>query len=110
MLTPVLVLSYAASAPLLTIQTIAMPMWLRTFIFAVHLSAAGIVVGAMFPISLRIFRGERVASMFFIDLIGCAIAPLAFWLALSAYGLSQVAALCVASYVVVGGILWQRTR
>ncbi len=109
-LTPVLVLIYTASAPLLTVQMIAMPMWLRTLIFAVHLSVAGIVVGAMFPISLRIFRGERVASMFFIDLIGCAIAPLAFWLALSAYGVSLVAALCVASYVVVGGILWQRTR
>ena len=40
--------------------------------------------------------------MFFIDLIGCAVAPIVFWIAMSAYGMSLVAALCVASYLVVG--------
>lgn len=108
LLTPVLVLAYAASAPLLNTYTIGEPVWLRIMAFSLHLAVAGVAVGAMFPVSLRLFRDERVPAMFFIDLIGCAVAPVGFWLAMSALGIPLVAALCTASYVVVAGILLSR--
>jgi hypothetical protein len=79
-------------------------------VFAVHLALVGIVVGSMFPISLRSFAGEQVSAMFFIDLIGCALAPVAFWLAMSVYGISLVSIAGVASYVVVSLILLPRLR
>ena len=62
----------------------------------------------MFPIALRRFAKERVTSMFCIDLVGCALAPVAFWLALSAAGIWPVAAGAVASYAVTGVILAAR--
>jgi hypothetical protein len=108
--TPLLVLLYGATALYLNALTIALPIWLRTIAFAVHLSIAGVAVGAMFPVSLRIFKSERVPSMFFIDLIGCAVAPLGFWLAMSWLGLSAVVGLAVASYAAVCGILLYRLR
>ncbi len=107
---PTAVFAYAATAPLLNGLTIAHPIALRTIVFSIHLVLAGIVVGAMFPISLRSFSSERVSSMFFIDLIGCAIAPIAFWLAMSAYGTALVSAAGVASYLLVSLILLTRLR
>ena len=35
-------------------------------------------------------RNENVASMFFIDLVGCAVAPVVFWLILSLSGVTLV--------------------
>lgn len=64
----------------------------RLLFFSLHLAVAGIVVGAMFPISLRLFRGNKVSSMFFIDLVGCALAPVGFWIAMSMQGIPLVAA------------------
>jgi spermidine synthase len=107
---PLAVLAYALSAPWLNVLTIAQPVMLRTLVFAVHLALVGIVVGSMFPISLRSFAGEQVSAMFFIDLIGCALAPVAFWLAMSVYGISLVSIAGVASYVVVSLILLPRLR
>ena len=109
-LVPVAVLTYAATAPLLNGLTIAQPVGLRILVFSVHLAVAGIVVGAMFPISLRSFAKERVSTMFFIDLIGCAVAPIAFWLAMSVYGTSLVSLAGVGSYVIVSLILLIRQR
>ncbi len=83
-------------------------MALRGLIFSLHVSVAGVVAGAMFPVALRSFKGERVTSMFFIDVGGCALAPIAFWLAMSAAGIWPVAAGAVGSYVVVAGILAAR--
>lgn len=62
----------------------------------------------MFPVALRSFDQERVTSMFFIDVIGCALAPVAFWLALSAAGIWPVAAGAVGSYAVVAAVLVAR--
>jgi spermidine synthase len=109
-LVPIAVLAYAATAPLLNGLTIAHPVALRTAVFSIHLALVGIVVGAMFPISLRSFTNERVSSMFFIDLIGCAIAPIAFWLAMSVYGTTLVSVAGVVSYVTVSLILFARLR
>lgn len=107
-LVPVCVLLYAATAPLLNSLTIAKAIPVRMTVFSLHLAVVGIAVGAMFPIALRRFRHERVSSMFFIDLIGCAIAPVGFWLAMSVSGTVLVATAAVASYVLVSGILLQR--
>jgi hypothetical protein len=81
---------------------------LRSAAFALHLSPVGIVVGAMFPISLRAFSGHPVASLVFIDLIGCALAPVLFWLLMSTQGVPTVAAVSVATYGVVAAILSRR--
>ncbi len=107
---PVAVLAYAATAPWLNVLTIAQPVIFRTLVFSIHLAIVGIVVGSMFPISLRNFAGQRVSTMFFIDLVGCALAPIAFWLAMSAYGISLVSAAGVVSYIAVSLILLARTR
>ncbi len=105
---PAAVLFYAGTAPLLNGQTIAMPLGVRILVFAVHLSVAGVVAGGMFPIALRRFAHERVTSMFFIDVVGCALAPVAFWLAMSAAGIWPVAAGAVASYGVAATIVAAR--
>jgi len=105
---PVGVFAYAVTAPLLNGYTIALPVALRVLIFALHLSVAGVVVGAMFPISLRRFADERVSTMFFIDLIGCSLAPVAFWLAMSLAGVWLVVAGAVGSYLAVAVILATR--
>ena len=105
---PIAVLIYAATAPLLNAYTIALPVWFRTVAFSIHLAVTGVVVGATFPISLRVFRKERVSSMFFVDLVGCGLAPIGFWFAMSLYGVALVTAASVASYVVVAVILSTR--
>jgi SAM-dependent methyltransferase len=109
-LVPLCVVLYAATAPLLNSLTIAKDVAVRTAAFSVHLAVVGIAVGAMFPIALRSFRHERVSSMFFIDLIGCALAPVGFWLAMSVFGTALVASVAVASYVLVSVILLVRLR
>lgn len=109
-LTPIAVLAYAVTAPFLNGFTIAMPVVVRLLFFSLHLAVAGIVVGAMFPISLRVFRGKKVSSMFFIDLVGCALAPVGFWIAMSMQGIPLVAAAGTGSYLAVAGILFVRGR
>jgi hypothetical protein len=72
------------------------------------MALGAIVAGAMFPIALRRFADQSVSRMFFIDLVGCAMAPMAFWVALSLLGLWVVGASAVVSYAVVGAILLSR--
>jgi hypothetical protein len=43
--------------------------------------------------------------MFFSDVIGCALGPVAFWLAMSAAGVWPVAAGAVLAYAAVGGVV-----
>ena len=63
----------------------------------------------MFPISLRSFSRESVASMFFIDLVGCARAPILFWLMMSVQGVPLVTVVSVALYGTLAGILsWRK--
>jgi hypothetical protein len=54
----------AASAPLLNVHTIAFPQAVRAAGFGLHLSVAGLLAGAMFPIALpalpRAARHEHV--------------------------------------------------
>ncbi|MFN7971794.1 MAG: hypothetical protein U0166_05525 [Acidobacteriota bacterium] len=108
--TPAIVLLYALTAPSLNTLTITFPIGIRTLIFSAHLAIPALVVGSMFPIALRAFPAERVSRMFFIDLVGCALGPVAFWLALAFVGISMVWAGSVASYVVVGIILARAAR
>ncbi|MBI2467854.1 MAG: hypothetical protein HYV62_08590 [Candidatus Rokubacteria bacterium] len=102
---PLSVALYAVTAPILNVQTITLSVAARTLAFSAHLALGGIVAGAMFSIALRSFRSARVSSMFAIDLVGCALAPVAFWLALSVAGLWPVGLGAVASYAVVGTVL-----
>ena len=105
---PIVVLLYAATGPLVHAATMGTSTGLRCVAFALHLAAVGIAVGAAFPISLRSFSGEGVASMFFIDLIGCAVAPVLFWLLMSTQGIPLVTVVTVGSYGIVAGILARR--
>ena len=43
--------------------------------------------------------------MFFIDVIGCALAPVAFWVAMSLVGMWLVVAGALVSYSVTGVVL-----
>jgi hypothetical protein len=81
---------------------------LRVAAFALHLSVVAIVVGATFPISLRAFPGRPVASLLFIDLVGCAVAPVLFWLLMSTQGVLTVTAVGVGTYGIVAAILARR--
>jgi len=106
---PIVVLLYAVTGPLLHAATMGTSVNIRCLVFALHLAVVGIAVGAMFPISLRAFSGDAVASLVFIDMIGCAIAPVLFWLLMSTQGVPMVAVVSVAAYGAVAGILaWRR--
>jgi predicted membrane-bound spermidine synthase len=102
---PVVLLLYAVTSPLVHAATMGTSVALRCVAFALHLAVVGMTVGAMFPISLRSFSGQPVASLLFIDLVGCAVAPILFWLLMSTQGLVTVAAVSVVTYGVVAGIL-----
>ena len=102
---PAVVILYAATWPLVHAATMGTSVGVRVVAFALHLAVVGVAVGAMFPISLRSFSGESVASMFFIDLVGCAVAPILFWLLMSTQGVPTVAAVSVATYGAVAAIL-----
>lgn len=106
---PVVLVLYAVTWPFVHAATMGTSVAVRCVAFALHLSVVGVAVGAMFPISLRSFSGEAVASMFFIDLVGCAVAPILFWLLMSTQGVPMVAVVSVASYAVVCAILARRT-
>jgi spermidine synthase len=106
---PAAVLLYAATGPLVHAATMGTSVGLRSVAFALNLVVVGIAVGAMFPISLRSFSREAVASMFFIDLIGCAVAPVLFWLMMSVQGVPLVTVVSVVLYGALAGILsWRK--
>jgi hypothetical protein len=96
------------TAPILSIWTISSSAWIRCLIFAVHLAPAGIVAGMMFPLALRRFSDKPVASLFFMDVMGCAVAPLVFWLAMSTTGLWVVIAGSFVCYAAVCGFVGLR--
>jgi spermidine synthase len=102
---PVVVLLYAATWPLVHAATMGTSVGVRVVAFALHLAVVGLAVGAMFPISLRSFSGESVAGMFFIDLVGCAVAPILFWLLMSTQGVPMVALVSVITYGAVAAVL-----
>ena len=105
---PAVLVLYAVTWPFVHAATMGTSVAVRSLAFAAHLAVVGIPVGALFPISLRSFSGEAVASMFFIDLVGCAVAPILFWLLMSTQGVPMVAVVSVASYAVVSVILARR--
>lgn len=105
---PAVALLYAVTGPLVHAATMGTSVGFRAVAFALHLAPVAIAVGAMFPISLRAFSGQPVTSLLFTDLIGCALAPILFWLVMSMQGLPMVALLSVATYGVVAGILVRR--
>lgn len=107
---PAAVLLYAVTAPWLSIHTLTAPAAVRFLLFTVHLSAAGIACGAMFPAALRHFREASVPQLFFFDVVGCALAPPLFWLAISVVGVWLVAAGAGLSYAVVCAVVALRSR
>jgi hypothetical protein len=46
--------------------------------------------------------------MYFIDLVGCALAPVVFWMAMSTAGVLLVTLLSVAAYGIVAVVLYRR--
>jgi hypothetical protein len=102
---PVIVLLYVVTAPFLNAATITSSILVRTLVFTLHLSLAGIAAGMMFPIALRRFPKAPVPWMFFMDVIGCALAPPLFWFALSTTGVWVVMAGSVVCYGAVCGFL-----
>jgi predicted membrane-bound spermidine synthase len=102
---PVLLLLYAVTAPFLNGATLAFSAGIRIAVFTAHLSLAGIAAGMMFPIALRKFKEASVPWMFFMDVVGCAVAPPVFWLALSTTGVWLVMAGSALCYALVCGVL-----
>jgi spermidine synthase len=107
---PIVVLLYAATAPLVHAATMGTAPGVRAVAFALHLAPVALAVGATFPISLRSFRREAVASMLFIDLVGCAVAPILFWLLMSTQGVPLVTAVSILTYGAVAAVLAWRPR
>jgi predicted membrane-bound spermidine synthase len=107
-LVPAAVLLYALTAPLLLAATMGAAVGVRTLLFGLHLSIVALPVGALFPISLRAFSDQPVTSMLLIDLVGCALAPIAFWLMMSMQGVPLVALVGVVGYAAVSGVLARR--
>jgi hypothetical protein len=102
---PASVVLYAVTAPLLNGATLAAPTAVRCLVFAVHLAPVGIGAGMMFPIALRRFKDRSVPGLFFMDVIGCALAPPVFWIALSLTGVWLVMAGAVVAYAAVSAVL-----
>jgi spermidine synthase len=99
---------YVLTAPLLNAGTIAAPVGVRCLIFALHLAPVGVVAGMMFPIALRRFKDGSVPILFFMDVVGCALAPPIFWIALSLTGVWLVMAGAVLCYAAVcAALAWK---
>src|SRR5581483_1905347 len=105
---PLAVGLYAVTAPLLNFLSIGLPVPIRTLAFALHLAPAGIAAGMMFPIALQRFTDQPVATLFFMDVMGCAMAPPLFWLAISTTGLWLIIAGAAISYALVSALLLGR--
>ncbi len=105
---PFVMAAYALTAPFLNQATIGLSVGGRVAAFALHLLAPSFAAGAMFPASLRSFADQDVSGMFFIDLVGCALAPIVFWIAMSLSGAWLVSALGVAAYALVSATLLRR--
>ena len=62
----------------------------------------------MFPIGLRAFRDQKVTSMFAIDLLGCAVAPVLFWVAMSRFGIPSVVGASALAYGALATVFLSR--
>jgi spermidine synthase len=102
---PATVMFYVATAPLLNAATIAAPMSVRCLVFALHLAPVGVAAGMMFPIALRRFQDRSVPGLFFMDVVGCAVAPPVFWIAMSLTGVWLVMAGAFLCYAAVCALL-----
>ncbi|HMH49187.1 MAG TPA: hypothetical protein VK548_03065 [Candidatus Acidoferrum sp.] len=102
---PLVVILYAVTWPFVHAATMGTAVGVRSVAFALHLAVVGVAAGAMFPISLRAFSAQSVASMFFIDLVGCAVAPILFWLLMSTQGVPMVTVVSVLGYGAVAAVL-----
>jgi spermidine synthase len=105
---PAAVLLYGVTGPLVHAATMGSSMGIRSVAFALNLVVVGVTVGAMFPISLRAFSREAVAGMLFIDLVGCAVAPIVFWLMMSVQGVPLVICVSVVLYAGLVAVLSRR--
>jgi hypothetical protein len=54
-----------------------------------------------FPSALRGFPQDLVPTLFFIDVIGCALAPPVFWLAMNLWGVWAMIGSATISYALV---------
>lgn len=104
-LIPASVLCYTLLVLVLGRYAFSVPVFLRVFVFTLFILPVGLATGTLFPISLSIFKNAAVSKMYFIDLVGGAMAPLVFWSVFSAYGLQVVAAACIFGYLVAAIIL-----
>jgi hypothetical protein len=108
---PAGILVYAVSAPLINAGMIASPVPLRLLVFVIHGALAGIPAGMAFPAALRKFPESSVPVLLFVDVMGCAMAPPLFWLAMNVWGLWMVIVLVTLVYAAISVIIrWPNSR
>jgi len=109
-LLPLFVALYAFSAPFLTKATLSQGHWVRFITFVLAAMPAAIMIGTIFPVSLRVFTRRSVPGLYFIDLVGCGIAPLIFWMLLSKFDLFIVSGVAALTYLLASAILFKFAR
>ena len=109
-LLPLFVALYAFSAPFLTKATLSQGQWVRFITFTLAAMPVAIMIGTIFPVSLRVFTKRSVPGLYFIDLVGCGIAPLIFWSLLSKFDLFFVSAVAAVAYLLASIILFKFAR
>ncbi len=81
---------------------------IRLLWFSLILFPLGFLIGTLFPIFLRCFIEKSVSYLYFIDLIGCAVAPLTFSFMMVMYGLTAPVMVSFMCYFIVIFILNMR--
>jgi hypothetical protein len=109
-LLPLCVALYAFSAPFLTKFTLSQGRWIRFLSFTLAAMPAAIMIGTIFPASLRVFTKKSVPGLYFIDLVGCGIAPLIFWMLLCRYDLFVVSGAATLLYLLASTIVFKFAR
>jgi hypothetical protein len=109
-LLPLFVALYTLSAPFLTKFTLSQGQVIRFITFTLAAMPAAIMIGTIFPVSLRVFTKRSVPGLYFIDLVGCGIAPLIFWSLLCRFDLFMVSAVAGLSYLLASAILFKFAR
>ncbi len=94
------ILLHGFTAPLLSHLLLSQPPIWRVVGLGLHLALPGIPIGALFPQALMRFRERSVAGLFAIDLLGCALAPVVFWMAMSLWGLPLAVTLGALAYLI----------
>ncbi len=93
------ILLHGFTAPLLSHLLLSHPPVWRVVGLGLHLALPGIPIGALFPQALMKYRERPVAGLFAIDLVGCALAPVVFWMAMSVWGLPFAVVLGALAYL-----------